>query len=173
MTQTVGKVYAEALFLLAQEEHAEKRIFEELDQVAAMMAAHPDFVALLDVPAVTVQERVDILRKVIGEQEGITENFLCLLIEKHRIRHIGEICEAFNKLYFDAFRMTEVFVTTAAPLSAQQKEQLKEKLHKKLGREILLRETVDASLLGGMVVQYGDTRMDNSLRTRMQQFRQG
>ena len=35
----------------------------------------------------------------------------------------------------------------------------------------MLREDVDASLLGGMIVQYGDTRMDNSIRTRMQQFR--
>ncbi|MDE7121097.1 MAG: F0F1 ATP synthase subunit delta, partial [Oscillospiraceae bacterium] len=30
--------------------------------------------------------------------------------------------------------------------------------------------SVDSSLIGGMIVQYGDTRMDNSVKTRMQEF---
>ncbi|MDE6730778.1 MAG: F0F1 ATP synthase subunit delta, partial [Oscillospiraceae bacterium] len=50
MTQTVGKVYAEALFQLAKEEHQEKKIYEELNQVADLLQSYPDFVLLLDVP---------------------------------------------------------------------------------------------------------------------------
>lgn len=171
MTQTVGKVYAEALFLLAQEEHAEKQVYTDLNETADVISQNPEFAMLLDVPTLGTQERVAILRKVIGEENGITENFLCLLVEKHRFSRLGEIRSAFNKMYYDAFGMAEVFVTTAVPLEDAQRSALKEKLKKKLGKDIMLREDVDASLLGGMIVQYGDTRMDNSIRTRMQQFR--
>ena len=136
------------------------------------MAQHPEFVELVDVPTLDISERIAILKRVIGDGAGITENFLCLLVEKHRFRRLQEIRSDFNKLYHEAFGIAEVFVTSAVALSDKQREELKAVLGKKLSKTIELRESVDAALLGGMVVQYGDTRMDNSLRTRMQQFKQ-
>ncbi|MBQ8079793.1 MAG: F0F1 ATP synthase subunit delta, partial [Oscillospiraceae bacterium] len=79
MTQTVGKVYAEALFLLAKEEHKEEQVWKDLNEVADVMADNPQFITLLGVPTLSAPERVAILRRVIGDGEGITENFLCLL----------------------------------------------------------------------------------------------
>ncbi|MDE5738135.1 MAG: F0F1 ATP synthase subunit delta [Oscillospiraceae bacterium] len=37
---------------------------------------------------------------------------------------------------------------------------------------MLLHEILDNSLIGGMVIQYGDTKIDNSIRNRMQQFKE-
>lgn len=167
MTQTVGKVYAEALFRLSQEEQCEETVYEELNQAADMFAENPAFTALLSVPNIGAEERVDVLRKVIGNEAGITENFLCLLVEKHRINRIAQIRDAFNALYYEAFSIAEVLVTSAQPLTQTQREKLTERLSAKLAKKVRLVESVDASLLGGMVVQYGDTRMDNSLRTRV------
>ena len=170
--QTVGKVYAEGLFLLAQEEHAEAQVYKELNEAADVMAQHPEFVELVDVPTLDVSERIGILKRVIGEGTGITENFLCLRVEKHRFRRLEEIRSNYNKLYQEAFGIAEVWVTSAVALNDAQREKLKTVLGRKLAKTIELHESVDAALLGGMIVQYGDTRMDNSLRTRMQQFKQ-
>ncbi|MBQ8010251.1 MAG: ATP synthase F1 subunit delta [Oscillospiraceae bacterium] len=170
MTQTVGKVYAEALFALSQEEQNEKKVYEELNAAADMFAENPEFTALLSVPNLGTEEKLGILRKVIGDGSGTAENFLCLLVEKHRINRIGEIRRAFNDLYYEAFSIAEVFVTSAQALTQAQRDGLTEKLAAKLGKQIRLIESVDASLLGGLVVQYGDTRMDNSLRTRMKEM---
>ena len=172
MTQTVGSVYAEGLFLLAQEEQKEKQIYEELNQITDLLQNYPEFIALLDVPTLELSERISALQKVIGTQNGITENFLCLLVEKRRINRISDIRQAFNKLYYDYFKIAEVFVISAIALNEQQKQVLKDKMKQKLGKEILLRESVDPSLMGGMIVQYGDTRMDNSVKSRLQQFAQ-
>ena len=169
--QTVGKVYAEALFSLAREERKEQQVYEELNQAADLMLQNPGFSTLLDVPTLRTEERIEVLRKVIGDKPGITENFLCLLVEKHRFGRLSEIREAYNKQYHEAFGIAEVFVTSAVPLDESQRSALKTKLQKKLGKTIQLRERVDSTLIGGMVVQYGDTRMDNSLRTRLEQFR--
>ena len=170
--QTVGNVYAEALFLLAQEEHQEERIYQEFNQVTDLILQYPELIALLDVPSLELSERISVLQKIIGKEDGITENFLCLLVEKRRINRISEIRNAFNKFYYEAFSIAEVFVTTAVPLEETQKTALKEKLQQKLHKKILLRESVDDSLVGGMIVQYGDTRMDNSIKSRMQAFAQ-
>ncbi|MCR4644735.1 MAG: F0F1 ATP synthase subunit delta [Oscillospiraceae bacterium] len=170
--QTVGKVYAEALFSLAREERKEQQVYEELNQAADLMLQNPGFSTLLDVPTLRTEERIEVLRKVIGDKPGITENFLCLLVEKHRFGRLSEIREAYNKQYHEAFGIAEVFVTSAVPLDESQRSALKTKLQKKLGKTIQLRERVDSTLIGGMVVQYGDTRMDHSIRTRMKQFKQ-
>lgn len=170
--QTVGHVYAEALFLLAQEEHQEKKIYQELNQITDIMLHYPELITLLDVPNLELAERLSVLQKIIGEEQGITENFLCLLVEKRRINRISEIRNAFNKLYYEAFSIAEVFVTSAVPLEYAQRIALKEKLQQKLGKNILLRESVDETLIGGMIIQYGDTRMDNSIKSRMQAFAQ-
>ena len=170
--QTVSYIYAEALFLLAQEEHQERIIYQELNQVTDLMRQYPELISLLDVPTLELSERISILQKIIGNEQGITENFLCLLVEKRRINRISEIRNAFNQLYYDAFSIAEVFVTSAVPLEAAQKSALKEQLQKKLHKSILLRESVDSSLMGGMIIQYGDTRMDNSIKSRLQQFAQ-
>ncbi|MBP0973816.1 MAG: F0F1 ATP synthase subunit delta [Oscillospiraceae bacterium] len=170
--QTVGKVYAEALFSLAREERKEQQVYEELNQAADLMLQNPGFSTLLDVPTLRTEERIEVLRKVIGDNPGITENFLCLLVEKHRFGRLSEIREAFNKQYHEAFGIAEVFVTSAVPLDEAQRSALKTKLQKKLGKTIQLRERVDSTLIGGMVVQYGDTRMDHSIKTRMKQFKQ-
>lgn len=167
---TVGKVYAEALFLLAQEEKQEKQIYEELNQAADVLLQYPELMTLLDVPTLHVPERIAILKKIIGDTDGITENFLCLLVEKHRFSKLADIRKAFNAFYYETFHIAEVFVTTAVPLEDVQRRALLLKMQQKLQKHILLRETVDTSLLGGMIVQYGDTRMDNSIRNRIQQF---
>ncbi len=170
MTQTVGNVYAQALFELAQETAQEEQLYRELNETAALFAAHPDLKTLLAAPTLDVQERLSILRKVIGDGEGTMEHFLCLLVERRRIQWIADICAAFNQLYYAHFSIEEVWVTTAEPLTQSQKERLQEQLQKKLHKTILLKETIDAAILGGMIVQYGDTRMDNSLRCRMQEL---
>lgn len=170
--QTVGYIYAEALFLLAQEQHQEKLVYQELNQVTDLMLQYPELISLLDVPTLELSERISILLKITGDEQGITENFLCLLVEKRRINRISEIRNAFNTLYYETFSIAEVFVTSAVPLDHNQKSALKSKLQQKLNKTILLRESVDASLMGGMIVQYGDTRMDNSIKSRLQQFAQ-
>ncbi|MDE6657151.1 MAG: ATP synthase F1 subunit delta [Oscillospiraceae bacterium] len=172
MTQTVAKVYAEALFSLAQEEKKEKEIFTELKQIAEIMKQYPDFMLLLDVPTLSIAERIAILRKIIGNGTGITENFLCLLVEKHRFNKILEIFEVFRGFYYEHCNAIEVFVTTAVPLPRKQKLMLMSKLMNKFNKLVVLREIIDKSLIGGMIIQYGDTKIDNSIRNRMQQFKE-
>ncbi len=170
MTQTVGKVYAEALFGLSREAQCEETVYRELNEAADLLAQYPDFLLLLSVPDLGAAEKLAALRKVIGDGTGITENFLCLLTEKRRINRIAEIRSAFNALYYEAFSIAEVFVTTAEPLSQAQREKLAEKMQAKLSKRVQLVESVDPAILGGMIVQHGDTRMDNSLRTRMREM---
>ena len=64
-----------------------------------------------------------------------------------------------------------VRVRSAKPLSDSSRSQIREQLRSKMGFEPLLQETVDASLIGGMILQVGDTIYDSSLRSRLKQLK--
>lgn len=170
MTQTIGKVYAEALFELAKDSGTEKRIYNDLNEAAQLLQAYPDLIMLLSVPTLSIEERLDVLHKVFGTEQGLMHNFLSLLVEKHRIDRIDDIRRAFNEMYNAAFGIAEVIVTTAVPLEDAQRMHLIQNMQKKLQKKIQLIEKVDGDILGGMIVQYGDTRMDNSLRSRVREL---
>ena len=64
--QTVGHVYAEALFLLAQEEHQEQKVYQELNQVTDLVLQYPELISLLDVPTLDLSERISVFHLMLS-----------------------------------------------------------------------------------------------------------
>ena len=58
-------------------------------------------------------------------------------------------------------------VRSAVPLSADQESRLKAALANATGKQLNLKVVVDPSVLGGLVATVGDTVIDGSVRTRL------
>ena len=80
---------------------------------------------------------------------------------------LGEIADDFDAKMLEYQDTTDVTVTTAVALSPEQKERLRDALAKKLHQTIRITERIDRKILGGVIVQYGDTRIDNSVKYRL------
>jgi F-type H+-transporting ATPase subunit delta len=65
----------------------------------------------------------------------------------------------------------EAEVTAAAELTAPQKATLQQTLERLTGKKIQAKYSLDAALLGGVVVRIGDTIYDGSVRNRLNQMR--
>ena len=74
----------------------------------------------------------------------------------------------FRKGYYEMSGISEVTVTTAVPLKAQAREKLTEKLQKMYGSRIILVEKTDPSIVGGMIVSCGDSMLDGSVKTKLE-----
>jgi F-type H+-transporting ATPase subunit delta len=61
-------------------------------------------------------------------------------------------------------------VTSATPLSDEQRQRLRDHLGASNG-QVILTERVDASLLGGLVVQQEDIIRDYSVKARLESLR--
>ncbi|MFM7126017.1 MAG: ATP synthase F1 subunit delta, partial [Actinomycetota bacterium] len=59
-------------------------------------------------------------------------------------------------------------VRTAVPLTADQQTRLSAALANATGRQVNLKVVVDPSVLGGIVATVGDTVIDGSIRTRVE-----
>ena len=71
---------------------------------------------------------------------------------------------AWNLRGFDVVRAQ---VRSAAPLDAADLEAIRDRLSAMTGKTVQLVAETDAGLLGGVVVQIGDTVYDGSIRTRL------
>ena len=64
-----------------------------------------------------------------------------------------------------------VVVKSAKPMSEESLNHVRQQIKAQLSFEPILQTKVDESLLGGLVIQIGDTVYDTSLKTRVNQLR--
>jgi F-type H+-transporting ATPase subunit delta len=153
--------YATALFELALEEEALEQVAVDLNRFSEALDAFEDLARLVKSPVFTAEEQGRALAAILEQLkiEGLTRNFLLLVAKNRRLfatamlaRHRGE---------------TSAMVTAASKLTEAQRSALTQALKAALGKEVMLEERVDASLLGGLVVKVGSRMVDTSLRTKL------
>ncbi|MCM1298850.1 MAG: ATP synthase F1 subunit delta [Firmicutes bacterium] len=179
MTGAVEKNYSLALFeavVEADRENPEKNLEEARKQLAAVneIAGSCDgFQKLMDSPAVAVGEKLEVLKEAFeGKISHFLYNFLCVVTEEKRWDYFDKINSAFSNLCNERLGIAEITVTTAYPLDDQQREKIKKKMAEITGKKIEMSEKTDSSLMGGIVVDYGDTRMDGSVKTRLENLKE-
>ena len=168
MSSEVSSVYANALFSLAREQGDSvlQETRADLRQCALLFSLNPDLTRLLSLPTVSAAERQGIAKKIFGD-EGLSSKLLYLLIDHGRVPFLNEIADDFDALMLGYQDMEQVTVTTAVPLTPAQTERLTAALQNKLRKTVRITEHIDRDILGGVIVQYGDTRIDNSVKYRL------
>ena len=166
--------YGRALFMLAQGEGEDgpSNYLCTLEQVDALLQTKPEYLKLLDTPAVPIDERLGLIDEAFGACEKNIINFFKILCEKYAFCHLHDCVKAYQRMYREVYSVSEVSCVTAQPLTEQQKEALYEKLNRVTGNEIILKCTVDPSLVGGIVLVVDGKQIDGSVKTRLETFRQ-
>jgi F-type H+-transporting ATPase subunit delta len=100
-----------------------------------------------------------------------TTNLAMLIIESDRVRDIGAIEGEFERLADEAGGRVRATVTTAVELTPEDRDRVEDELSTRLGKKVRLEVVVDAAILGGLKLQYGDHLVDASVATRLQQLR--
>ena len=170
MTGTVEKNYSFALFEAINEEGENLAgARAELDTVKAAVDSAEGFVKLMDTPTISNEEKLSVIKEAFsGKLSRCVYNFLCVVTEASRWDKFDKICAAFKELCNEKLGIAEITVTTAFPLTPAQLEQVKQKMSSIIGKKVVVSEKLDKSIMGGIVVDYGDTRMDGSVKTRLE-----
>lgn len=171
MAGASARRYARAVFELAQEEKAVEawaRRLGVLREVLEDARLRP----VLENPAIPIEEKQALIESFgIARLGKEGENLAKLLIANHRAQVIGDLVEEFGRLADEAAGRVQATATAAVELSEADRRRLAGELSDKLGREVRVDVRVDPSILGGLVLQFGDRVIDASLATRLQQLR--
>jgi len=175
-SSTVARPYAKALFDLA---NGERKLPEWSAALAAGAAVLADANAKRAIanPAFDDGARATLVGSIAGAIKGgelfassAGKNLLLLLAENDRLTALPEIAAQFDALKAEAENKVKVMVTAATTVDAAIAEQIKKALQQKLGRAVELTLAVDASLIGGAIIQANDMVIDGSVRTRLQRL---
>jgi F-type H+-transporting ATPase subunit delta len=127
--------------------------------------------AVLTNPIIATEERMALVSGAPHVLDAEATNLAKLLIESNRVRDVVAVDAEFQRLADDAAGRVRATVTTAVELAPDERDRVAAQLAKSLGKEIRLSVVVDAGILGGMKLQYGDRLVDASVATRLQQLR--
>ena len=164
LSNQLAATYAQAVFELAAGRNALDQVENELRHVEETIRGQADLATLMYHPRVPAAAKKETVEKVFGA--GLTafvRNFLFLLIDKRRESALPAIVRQYIKLANQARNIMEAEVTSAMPLTQEEEERLRGKLSQVTGRTILLKPSVDPSILGGVIVKIGDKLIDGSV----------
>lgn len=168
-----SKEYAEALFLLAQGNHAEKEYSDALLSLQALMEQSPGYLDFLASSCIPKQERIGAVEEAFAADYPVhIVSFMQLLTENGQIHLFPEIVRKYTDIYHAANRIVAARIISATELSQDEKDALCRKLEALSGCTVLPVFTLDETILGGVVVQIGDKTLDGSLKNRLAQIKE-
>lgn len=169
----VASRYARSLMQLAQEKGEVESVREDMLLVAATIAANPDLRVMLSSPVIKADLKNNVLGRVFGGKIGhMSERFINILVRKGRESMMQEIAEGYQHAYRLEHNMLMAEVRSAIPLTAEARAQVKGMAEARYpGKAISLNETVDPSLIGGVVIRIGDEQIDASVSRRLSDLR--
>jgi F-type H+-transporting ATPase subunit delta len=164
----VAQVYARSLHDLATASQQADELQAELESVVAMLDADPRLEVFLASPLVDLgAKRAALERALRGRASDLLVDALQVMRRKGRLGLVRAVALAYRRVWMDRKNRIEARVVSAVPLADEQRAELVRAVAGRTGREPVLVERVDPTLLGGLVVSIGDDRIDSTVASSL------
>jgi F-type H+-transporting ATPase subunit delta len=170
--EDLAEVYAIALFELARKAGLVEQVREELELLVQLEKSEPNFAAFLSSGSVDDDRRADSLERMFrGKLSDLLLNTLQVMNQHERCGLLRVLLRQYVLQQEKALDQVEVVATSAVELGEAQRKEIEALAAALAGRTPLVEFVVEPSVLGGLILQIGDWRYDNSLRTRLKEAR--
>jgi F-type H+-transporting ATPase subunit delta len=172
VSQAVARVYAQALSDLGEDEGNLARIVDDLHGVRELFEKDAIFRGFFGSPRIDPTAKKRVLYEVLGERiDRPVMGFLHVLVDKRREMLLDNIADEFDRYRDLREGRMHVHLTAARPLGEDQLGEIRERLEKATGKQILIHQTIDPRVLGGLRIRLGDKIIDGTIRRRLHQLR--
>ncbi|WP_426803141.1 F0F1 ATP synthase subunit delta [Xanthomonas campestris] len=161
---TLARPYARAAFAIARE-GGKFAPWSDALAFSAQVAGDPRVAALLLNPELHQDQAVTLLAPPAAEADY--QRFLGLLADAQRLALLPEIAGLYEQLRAEAEHVVKATVTSATDMSPAELATITAALKKRFGREVDVTTAVDASLIGGAVIDTGEMVIDGSLKGKL------
>ncbi len=169
--EEIARVYARSLFEVATEQDKLDVVREQLGQFADALDESRELQTFLFSPYFSTQEKKDGLARAVTDADETVDNFLSLLLENHRMPVIFRLRREYDRLWEEANHLLPVEITSAVELDPSVAERIGDEIGRQTGRTVELTSSVDPDVIGGIVVRVGNSILDASIRTRLENLR--
>ncbi|MDE7402223.1 MAG: F0F1 ATP synthase subunit delta [Muribaculaceae bacterium] len=166
--------YAKALYKFAVETGKTKQVYEEMKNVISAFSADARLQKIMANPHVDRKDKETLLLSAAGDKPGDDyTRFVSLILDHHREEFAYLMALAYREIYRKDNHISQVKITTAAPLPEAEMDKLKAVVERAFkGMSFEYHHEVDPNLIGGFVIDVDSARMNASISSELEQLRQ-
>lgn len=162
--------YGKALFLLTEEAKTSESCLADLKAASALIKENEGYAKLLDTPALTKDERLGLISEAFSTLDPYLVNLIKILAERRLVYLFEKVAEGYTDAYDEARGIERVEAVTAVAMTDGQLSAMKATLTRLTGKTVVIKNTVDKSILGGVKLRYSGLQLDGSVKTRLDGF---
>lgn len=168
----VAARYAKPILELAEEKGVLDKVLEDMKMFAGLCESNKDFALMLKSPIISHLKKASILKEVFtGKVEDLTLQAFDLMAKKNREALLQDVVKEFVSIYNAKKGYEEVLVTTTYPLDEAQRKAFEQLATDLGGKQPVLKEKVDSSIIGGYKLRVGDRQIDQSVSGQLKDLK--
>jgi len=164
--------YARALFEVARAEGTLEEVEDELFRFARSYEGSEELRKALTDDLIPTGKRQSIVEDLLGgKATPTTVQLISMVVAGGRARDLPAIVDRLVQRAAQSKDAEVAEVRSAVALTSDQQDRLRAALANATGRNVNLKVIVDPSVLGGLVATVGDTVIDGTVRTHLDQLK--
>jgi F-type H+-transporting ATPase subunit delta len=165
----IASRYATAVFDLAKEGQAIKALESDAAALQAAIGESADLLTLLTSPLYSREEQSIAITAIAEKMKlsAMTINVLALLASKRRLFVMPHLLSVLQNMLSEERGEVTADVTTAKKLTKGQSDKLAKTLKAQVGKSVTIKETVDETIIGGLIVKVGSKMIDTSIASKL------
>jgi F-type H+-transporting ATPase subunit delta len=168
---TAGRRYAQAIFDIAKSENSIDQWSADLSVMEQVFTA-PQVKNFLENPKTNRDQKRKLITELLQTRvQPVALRLALLLVQRERQNHISDIVRDFQASVNRLRGIVLATVTTAEPIDDNEAKLVAQRLSAMTGKQVQIERKVDPSIIGGLVARIGDTLIDGSVATRLQELR--
>lgn len=168
----VAKRYAQSLIELSEERKVTDNVMEDMKAILHASNENREFRSFLRSPLIKEDKKAAIFDKIFTGCNELTHKFNHLLIKNKREYLLPLIADQFIAKVNEQRGIVPLTLTSAVALDAKVRENIISRLNKEVNAQLEIEEVIDEKLIGGFIVQMGDTKIDASISYQLEKMRQ-
>ncbi len=169
---TVASRYAKSLIDLAEEQNTLEEIRTDMEFFVQVAKSSNQLQAVLRNPIISHDKKLGILNGIFaGKVHRATMSFFKIMVDKSRAEILYYTAQEFVNQYNIKKHINKAVITSAAPLSEANRQQIIAEVKAMAGGEVVLQEKVDPALIGGFILTVGDRQIDTSVLSNLKKLK--
>ena len=160
--------YAKSLIELAKEQNAIDEVYADMQLFTAVVQENRVFAVMLKNPIINHEKKRNVLHALFDKRMNkLSILAFDLITKKNRESILEQIAAEFQIQYNNLKGLQVADVTTTISLDEDLKTKFRDLVREISGKTAQLSELVNEDIVGGFILNVGDRRLDQSIKSKL------
>jgi len=167
-THRAATRYAKAIIELAQEQKVLDAVYDDMKLFTAVVEQNRVFSVMLKNPIINHDKKQNVLHALFDSRMNkLSLLAFDLITKKNRESILAEVSTEFQVQYNTLKGLQVADITSTIKLDDNLRKKFNELVEDVSGKKADLNEIIDESIVGGFILNVGDRRLDQSIKTKL------